>query len=636
MASLPSLRLVAQGPYSSQHVNPVPLIQFDDNNNRLTVGRDPTSSVHLRTPNISRLHATLTLSHDRKTIFVRDEGSLTGVTINRVRIPAKEDMELKIGYIIAFGGAFRHQVGDIVNTKSDYVYKVEGLMEDDVEEESFVADRVEEETLGGDVEQSEEPESPELLRSHPEEDDWNPIVIDDPLYLPSSELQSSTPTHPAPQPTPPDPDPPTRQKRKREDESQSPNNRRLSFATNSHPTTSSFPASSSSSSSLPHTETFFPLTRRSSWQQELHEQARNIQHDRTMEDLFFPSGPVEEKRDRIVVDLTDETDETVEPEEEVVVVVEEGKGKEKETENERAKQKSDLAERIEEHLLCSICMDMLVAPHSLNPCGHTFCGPCIDEWITRNKKTCPQCRSTITPPSIPSHVIQNIVEATAPTVLTADELTDREKRIQGWKDHQEAKRKEEEEKKKAKEERRRARRSGGVVLPPIQRNDLQRNEHMTLLQLMMQRAGHAVRPLGDRGITMQMGNNTINIEDFRPRSINGVNVNEEIVISDDDDHDEDDEDEEEEHEEDFELEYSPSNRAGCRGCGHNIAFGIPRFAVEEEGEEYYHPSRRFWHVECYVERLPAWVEGGRDVAGYDRLNSQDRRMVNDVVRGRRR
>lgn len=33
---------------------------------------------------------------------------------------------------------------------------------------------------------------------------------------------------------------------------------------------------------------------------------------------------------------------------------------------------SDWTERVSEHLLCAICFEMLVAPHGINPCGHTF------------------------------------------------------------------------------------------------------------------------------------------------------------------------------------------------------------------------------------------------------------------------
>lgn len=40
---------------------------------------------------------------------------------------------------------------------------------------------------------------------------------------------------------------------------------------------------------------------------------------------------------------------------------------------------------------CQICRDLIVACHSLVPCGHLFCGSCIARWLDR-QLDCPTCR----------------------------------------------------------------------------------------------------------------------------------------------------------------------------------------------------------------------------------------------------
>ncbi|KAJ7770788.1 hypothetical protein DFH07DRAFT_735143, partial [Mycena maculata] len=38
----------------------------------------------------------------------------------------------------------------------------------------------------------------------------------------------------------------------------------------------------------------------------------------------------------------------------------------------------------EEELACPICCDIFAATHLLNPCGHSFCGECVWQWIQQN------------------------------------------------------------------------------------------------------------------------------------------------------------------------------------------------------------------------------------------------------------
>ncbi len=49
---------------------------------------------------------------------------------------------------------------------------------------------------------------------------------------------------------------------------------------------------------------------------------------------------------------------------------------------------------IDFELMCSICNKPFVEPIS-TPCDHTFCRECIQRWIEKKKKSCPQCRHPI-------------------------------------------------------------------------------------------------------------------------------------------------------------------------------------------------------------------------------------------------
>ncbi|KAJ7462724.1 hypothetical protein B0H11DRAFT_2054006 [Mycena galericulata] len=66
----------------------------------------------------------------------------------------------------------------------------------------------------------------------------------------------------------------------------------------------------------------------------------------------------------------------------------------------------------EEELTCPICCDIFVATHLLNPCGHSYCGPCAWQWIARNRTAgCPVCRAPLTnTPMVPNICIDKTVE----------------------------------------------------------------------------------------------------------------------------------------------------------------------------------------------------------------------------------
>ena len=53
------------------------------------------------------------------------------------------------------------------------------------------------------------------------------------------------------------------------------------------------------------------------------------------------------------------------------------------------------AEASMEGLLCPICLDLLHRPHSLQPCQHLFCDPCLRRLAEARIHKCPVCRSPI-------------------------------------------------------------------------------------------------------------------------------------------------------------------------------------------------------------------------------------------------
>jgi Zinc finger, C3HC4 type (RING finger) len=48
------------------------------------------------------------------------------------------------------------------------------------------------------------------------------------------------------------------------------------------------------------------------------------------------------------------------------------------------------ASGLADEVMCSVCLGIQVNPHTLNPCGHSFCGLCL-----QTLRQCPQCRQDI-------------------------------------------------------------------------------------------------------------------------------------------------------------------------------------------------------------------------------------------------
>ncbi|KAI0832137.1 hypothetical protein BC628DRAFT_1407635 [Trametes gibbosa] len=94
----------------------------------------------------------------------------------------------------------------------------------------------------------------------------------------------------------------------------------------------------------------------------------------------------------------------------------------------RQSRKSDeVASSVESSLTCQICMELLLKPYGLSPCGHVLCLTCLLEWfkaappgademhdddypdaILYRKKTCPCCRTVIRTRPIPLYLVKSI------------------------------------------------------------------------------------------------------------------------------------------------------------------------------------------------------------------------------------
>ncbi|KAI0269792.1 hypothetical protein BC834DRAFT_819972 [Gloeopeniophorella convolvens] len=84
-----------------------------------------------------------------------------------------------------------------------------------------------------------------------------------------------------------------------------------------------------------------------------------------------------------------------------------------------------LADDLEQELLCGCCSALLYRPVIVYPCQHYFCGSCCMLWVRNGGTNCPACRSISTSVS-PSRVLQVMVDV----LLRADPSrarTDREK-----------------------------------------------------------------------------------------------------------------------------------------------------------------------------------------------------------------
>ena len=73
-----------------------------------------------------------------------------------------------------------------------------------------------------------------------------------------------------------------------------------------------------------------------------------------------------------------------------------------------------VADDVDEELMCSICVDPFLDPVVLSGCEHSFCAPCLKDWLFQNQ-SCPSCRAEIAvhdPSSVApaARLVRNLVD----------------------------------------------------------------------------------------------------------------------------------------------------------------------------------------------------------------------------------
>ncbi|KIY70100.1 hypothetical protein CYLTODRAFT_488369 [Cylindrobasidium torrendii FP15055 ss-10] len=99
------------------------------------------------------------------------------------------------------------------------------------------------------------------------------------------------------------------------------------------------------------------------------------------------------------------------------------------------KQRADeVLSNIEMAMQCQICMELLLKPFALSPCGHVLCLPCLQEWFRKappsaddmdidpqdlddphyimyRQKSCPCCRATVLHRPVPVFLVKSVASA---------------------------------------------------------------------------------------------------------------------------------------------------------------------------------------------------------------------------------
>jgi hypothetical protein len=84
------------------------------------------------------------------------------------------------------------------------------------------------------------------------------------------------------------------------------------------------------------------------------------------------------------------------------------------------------SDKISEEVICSVCLDILVYPQTLVPCGHSFCGCCRSKDLAE----CPQCRQVVSC-SVPARHLEALINTlvSIPNILKEDDVQHYQKRI---------------------------------------------------------------------------------------------------------------------------------------------------------------------------------------------------------------
>ncbi|WWC59430.1 uncharacterized protein I303_101986 [Kwoniella dejecticola CBS 10117] len=122
-----------------------------------------------------------------------------------------------------------------------------------------------------------------------------------------------------------------------------------------------------------------------------------------------------------------------------------------------ASRNTQFEDGLEEEMTCPVCMNIMVSPHQVTPCGHALCGACGVQWITiraasGGRANCPTCRVKIDrhDPLTPARTLENLIRKWIDNKIAVEGewegLPEFKEREECWKIHKEH--------------------SGGALIPP--------------------------------------------------------------------------------------------------------------------------------------------------------------------------
>jgi Zinc finger, C3HC4 type (RING finger) len=86
------------------------------------------------------------------------------------------------------------------------------------------------------------------------------------------------------------------------------------------------------------------------------------------------------------------------------------------------------SEKLSEQLCCGICLDLMVHPQTVVPCGHSYCGKCLQSHVTEQQQQqqpeCPECRAAMRS-VVPARQLNGLMETlvtTMPAMFAKNDL----------------------------------------------------------------------------------------------------------------------------------------------------------------------------------------------------------------------
>ncbi|KAJ3331069.1 hypothetical protein HDU76_004148 [Blyttiomyces sp. JEL0837] len=317
---------------------------------------------------------------------------------------------------------------------------------------------------------------------------------------------------------------------------------------------------------------------------------------------------------------------------------------------------ADFLGDMEQQFTCSICCELMVAPHTVS-CGHNYCGMCIEDWFKTGKRTCPECRAPVSKAPTLQIGTQNAIELLIKQKrLSESELRDRNERQAKWNAHRV------EVKQRAALA---AAASGGggrrsrtgqwaahgfsnAPAPPPTSGPMDR---FMSRGRSGHRGGQRLGGVPGGGSSSNNGGAFVNVasvdlteDDVRvappvvnpaPPSVVQVQPAEVENDSSEDESDEGEDSMNDDNQTSYGIEYAVSGRATCRTCQNLIPIRTLRFRVNMTEIDLHYSNTYYHHAACLAPLLPRRVK--RDpmslVSGWGNLGHRDKTVIFNLMTG---